>query len=517
MTASRRPATAAQQAFLVGAVFFVVYLLTRTRDLGGDDTVFAMAVDGFLSGGGPSREVFHPHHLAFNPLIAALCWLARSVGLHPFVADAGAALAALAAAAVVGGLVVVLRRAGVREGPALLGAAVAGVSGGLWQYATRMEVYALAAAAVLLWLSIVGRDRPAPVPAGASLAACLLAHIAAGLLVIPTAIRMRRRILALVQTLMVGLGLAAVVLCATLVLAHHAYTPRQWLEVASPGHNAAYLRPPRPGALLSTFLGLTVWDWYGTVPVFSAATVRWLNIAGAVAFGLLALMLIAGVRATVRDRHPLAVTAALALAAYIPLWLVWDTGNPEHAVAATPLFAALIAFGAATLPRRIGEVGLTSALALLLVVNGLASAVPQSRPENSRNWVIASFVSTSLPKDALLLSVGVEPTLRLSLPYLSGHRVVTLTLDVNSALRQGRPPLDGFSYWLHAGSSARSVWVTPDVLDPSSVPWIEQLGIPGGNWVRFTSAIRPGERRVLPPDGIVIREPFALTQITLAE
>lgn len=47
--------------------------------------------------------------------------------------------------------------------------------------------------------------------------------------------------------------------------------------------------------------------------------------------------------------------------------------------------------------------------------------------------------------------------------------------------------------------------------------WIEQLGIPAGNWVRFTSAIRPGQRRVLPPDGIVIREPFVLTQITLAE
>jgi hypothetical protein len=517
MTASRRQATAAQQGLLVGAVFFVGYLLTRTRDLGGDDSVFAMAVDSFLSGGGPSLEVFHPHHVVFNPLVAVLCWLARLVGFHPFVADAGAALAALAAAAVVGGLVVVLRRAGVGEAPALLGAAVAGVSGGLWQYATRMEVYALAAAAVLLWLSVVGRERPALVPTGASLAACILGHVAAGLLVVPTAIRMRRRVLALVEALTIGLGLAAVVLCGTLVLAHHAYTPRQWLNIVSPAHNTPYLRPPRPGAILSTLLGLVVWDWYGTVPVFSAVTVRWLDVAGAVAVVLLAVMLIAGIRVAVRDRHPLAVTAALALAAFVPLWLVWDAGNPEHAVAATPLFAALIALGAATLPRRTGELALTTALALLLAVNGLASAVPQSRPENSRNWVIASFVSTSLPEDALLLSVGVEPALRLSLPYLSGHRVVTLTLDVNSALRQGRPPLDGLVYWLRAGGSARSVWVTPDVLDPRSMAWIEQLGIPAGNWVRFTSAIRPGQRRVLPPDGIVIREPFVLTQITLAE
>ena len=141
---------------MIGGVFFVAYLLTRTRDLGGDDTVFAMAVDSLLSGGGPSREVFHPHHALFNPLVAAVCRVLRLAGLHPFVTDVGAARAALFAAAVAGGLVPVLRRAGVGEGPALLAAAVAGASGGLWQYGTCMEVYALAAATVLLWLAVVG-------------------------------------------------------------------------------------------------------------------------------------------------------------------------------------------------------------------------------------------------------------------------------------------------------------------------------------------------------------------------
>ncbi len=517
MAVGSKRATPAQQALVIGVVFFIAYLLTRTRDLGGDDSVFAMAVERFLSGGGPSREVFHPHHPVFNPLVAVVCWLLRLVGFHPFVADAGAALAALAAAAVVGGLVLILRGAGVGEGPALLGAAVAGVSGGLWQYATRMEVYALAAAFVVLWLAVVGRDRPSPVPTGAALAASILGHVAAGLLVVPTAIRMRRRPLALIQALTVGVGLAAVALIAMLVLAHHAYTPRQWLNVLSPGHNTPYLQHPRPGAMLVALRGLAVWDWYHTVPVFSATTARWLDVAANAAVVLLVALLIAGVRAAVRGRHAVAATASLALAAYVPLWLIWDAGNPEHAVAATPLFAALIAFGAATLPRRSGEIALGGALLLLLIVNGLASAVPQSRPENSRNWVIASFVSSSLPDDALLLSVGVEPTLRLSLPYLSGRRVVTLTLDVNSARQQDRPPLDGLAYWLRAGRAARSVWVTPDVLDPWSAVWIEKLGIPAESWMRFAGAIRPGQRRVLPRDGVVIRAPFVLTEITLAD
>jgi hypothetical protein len=517
MVVGRRNATPGQQALLVGLVFFVVYLLTRTRDLGGDDSVFAMAVERFLSGGGPSREVFHPHHPLFNPIVALLCWLARLAGLHPFVSDVGAALAALAAAVVAGGLVLVLRRAGLSEGPALLGAAVAGASGGLWQYATRMEVYALAAAGVLLWLAVAGRERPAPAPTGASLAGSILGHLASGLLVIPTAIRMRARPHALVQALAVGLGISAAAMIAMFALAHHAYAPAEWLRVVSPARNTPYLQAPKPAAMLSALHGLVVWDWYRTVPVFSAATVRSLDLAGDAALVLLGLMLILGVRAAVRDRHPLAVTASLALAAYVPLWLVWDAGNTEHAVAATPLFATVIAFGAATLPRRSGGPALGVALALLVITNGLASAVPQSRAENSRNWVIASFVATNLPDDALLLSVGVDPALRLSLPYLSGRRVVTLTLDVNSARLQGRPPLDGLTYWLRAGGAARSVWVTPDVLDPRSIVWVEQLGIPAGRWARFAARIRPGQRRMLPPDGVVIREPFVLTEITLAE
>jgi hypothetical protein len=242
MGVGRKRATPAQQALVIGAAFFIAYLLTRTRDLGGDETVFAMAVDSFISGGGPSREVFHPHHALFNPLVAAVCWLLRFAGFRPFVADIGAAVAALFAAAVVGGLVLVLRRAGVREGPALLAAAVAGASGGLWQYGTCMEVCALTAATVLLWLAVVGVDRPDPLPVGASLFAAMLGHLAAGLLVVPTAIRMRRRPAALVQALAIGLSLASAVLIAMFVHFHHAHTPRQWLQVVVPGHAEDYLR-----------------------------------------------------------------------------------------------------------------------------------------------------------------------------------------------------------------------------------------------------------------------------------
>ena len=130
--------------------------------------------------------------------------------------------------------------------------------------------------------------------------------------------------------------------------------------------------------------------------------------------------------------------------------------------------------------------------------------------------MIASFIAQNVPKDAVVLSVGVDPRLRLSHPYLAGLRFVMLTLDVDSARKQGRPPLDGLRYWTQAGREASSIWLTPDVLDPASVPWLERMGIPAEIWSRVVHAARPVDRRVLGADGIVVREPFVLTRITLA-
>lgn len=516
MGARGKPASPVQLGVVIGAVFFVMYLLTATRDLVGDETFFARSVDGFFTGKLLPREFFHPHHPLFNPLIAAVTWVIRLLGFRPIILDIGAGFAAFFAAAVVAALVPVLRRAGVREGAALLAAAVAGASGGFWRFATCMEVYTLTAAAVLLWLATVGRDRPAPLTSGASLAASMLSHLAAGLLAVPTVIRFRKRPHAMAVALGLGLTVATTTVILVFVLGLHAYTPAQWLSLLLPDYTAGYLGKTTEGTLLRTVADLAVWDWYRRVPIFSPATSHVLDVASVVVLAILLVALVAGILVAVRGRNPLAVTAALGLAVYVPLWLFWDVGNVEHAVAVTPLFATLIAFGAASLPRRSGEVALAAAVGVLLVVNGLASAVPQSRPENGRDWVIAAFVSENVPNDAVVLSVGVDPRLRLSLPYLSGRRVVTLRLDVESAKSQGRSPIDGLAYWMHAGIAGRSVWATPEVLDPQSASAVQRMGIPVELWLRVMQAVRPVERRVLEPDGLIIREPFVLTRITLA-
>lgn len=516
MARGRRPATPAHVGIVLGAVAVVAYALTRTRDLGGDDTVFATAVDLALRGGDPGRELLHVHHPLYNPLVLVVAQVFRLVGATVFVPDIGAWVAAAGAALVVGGLVPVLRRAGLGEAASLLGATLAAVSGGLWMFATVMEVYTLTAAAVLLWLAVAGRDRPRGAPCGGALLGVMLGHLSAGLLVVPTAWRLRRDRPALARALAVGLGLAATVWLALLTLAHGSWSPHAWRELLFGGPEGGYLGAPRPLAALGALRNLTLWTWFARPGVWPPAAVQVGLVLGGAAVVVVALLVVRGlVEAWVR-RPPLAVTAALGLGAYLPLWLLWDAGNVEHTVAAVPLLATLAAFGADAFGAAVGRVALGAAVAVLAVVNGVGSALPASRPENCRVWVTAAEVARRLPSGAELLAVGADARLRLGLPYLSGRRVIDLTMAVEGARRQGLSPADGLRAWVTAAGSSRELWALPDVLDPASSRTFAALGLSESAWQQVAGSIFTGESLVIPADGVALREPFVLTRVALA-
>lgn len=500
---------------MLGAVAFVAYALTRTRDLGGDDTVFATAVDLALQGRGLSRELVHLHHPLFNPVVLAVAWVMRLLGANPFVPDVGAWVAAAGAALTVGCLVPVLRRAGVGEATSLLTAALAGASGGLWLFGTVMEVYTWTAAAVLLWLAVVGRERPHGVACGGALVGAMLGHLSASLLVVPTAWRLRRAPARLLQALVVGLGGGGLLWLGMLTLVHGAWSPQGWWELMF-GGPGGYLTTPRPLRALDAFPRLVLWTGFGRPGLWPPTASRVAAVLGNVAVLLVAVLLVRGVIEAWRRRSPLAVTAALGLAAYVPLWLLWDVGNVEHMVAAIPLFAALVAVGTEALPTAVGRVALAVAVALLAVINGIGSAIPASLPQNSQLWVTASEVTRRLPPGADLLAVGADTRLRLGLPYLSGRRVVDLTMAVEAARRQGQPPLHGLTVWMARAAASRELWALPDVLDPASDTIVVGLGIPEGSWHRVVNALFRGETTTIPADGVALREPFVLTHVRLA-
>ncbi len=513
MTTRGRPITPVQEAVTAGAVSFAVYLLTRTRDFGGDDTVFAIAVDAFLGGKGASMELVHPHHPVYNLLVTAVTAMLHVVGLRPLVLDVGAAVAALAAAGAVGVVVWLLRREGIDEWTSLLGGMVLAVSAGMWQFATRMEVYTLAALAVAVWLAVVGTTSPRATRAGLAGAAAILAHAVTGLLVVPTAWQLRRRPRAAFTAVAIALVLAGVVLVGLLVVFLGARSPAALLDVLVPRGAGEWMAHRTPLDAWRTLAGLVTWEWYRAVPVLPPAMVRIAAACGTLALAVLGVLLAVGVFETVRRGRALATTALLGVVTFVPVWLLWDVGNVEHAVAAAPLLAVLAATGAAALPGRWGRWGLGAVLAALVVANGLASAVPQSRPENSRPLVIAGFVAASVPADGVVLSVGTDPRLRLSLGYLSGRRVIDLTRVAAAARREGRPAEQAWRWWVDQAGAAPGVWATPDVFDPASQAWAARYGIRSEALGELAATWLVGERRHLAGDEVVGPEGFSVTEL----
>ncbi len=508
-----RPAGPVAEGLVLGAAFLAIYLLTRTRDLGGDGTVFALAVDRWLSGEADWSLLVHPHHPLYNLLVGVAARLTRLAGLHLAAVDVGAAVSALFAALTVGGLVVVLRRAGLAEGVALSAAVLLGVSGAMWSFGTSMEVYTLEAAAVLLWAGVLGRERPRPVAAGVALGFAVLSHLAAGLLAVPTAWRpgWRRREAAV--ALGTGLGGAGAVWLALQAGLAGRLSPGGLAGVLlSPG-SESWLGAGSPLKVLGALRGAFAWGFYRDVPVLREGVAAGFGAAAGLASVAVLLLVAAGAVLALRGGGPLHRTAAAGVTAFLPLWFLWDVGNVEHVVGAVPLLVVLAAFAAARLPRRWGAVALLAPALVLGVVNGLGSAIPASRAVNSRVAVVAEFVHRTVPEDGLLLTLGTDARMRLGLPYLSGRRVRSLALLLHAAARAGAPAGEALDRWIGGAEGYGSVWVDGKVFSRAAEAWVASQGVDTGAWRRALARFEREGEVVLPPDGVAVTEPVVLVRV----
>jgi hypothetical protein len=512
-----RAVTPVQLGVVVGLIVFIVGLLTRTRDVGGDDTVYAMAVEGWLRGRGVADEFFDTYHVLFNPIVAAVTWVIRLVHPEALVLDVGAAVSSFFAGLAAGGLVVVLRRNRCGSWPAALAAGSVAACGGFWSIATRMEVYTLAAAAVVLWLAVCSDSRSRPLAVGLSLGLATLAHAALIVLLVPTVWRFRREPAPLLRSLALGLGIPAMTLAIVFVFDRGVWSPLGWLALILPGESIGYVSPAGAWMAPRALYSLVLWNWYHAVPVLVPAAARVMDVLGSTAVPLAAGLVVAGVWRLVRHDDRLGRLSLVALAAFLPLWMVWDVGNPEHAVAAAPLFGVLLALGASQLPRWWGNAALGALLAILLTVNGLVGAVPQSRSENGRLWITASFVTERVPADAVILAVGADSRLRLGLGYLSGRRIVDLTLVVRSAGLNGRPPAEGLGYWLERAREAPSLWALDEIYSAEGEHWVSTLGISASIWRGAVSRLPRVETFELEADGAVLSRPFRIHEVRWSE
>jgi hypothetical protein len=135
----------ALESSLVGGAFLVLYLLTRSRNL-------SAAADAiFYANDIAAGAHLHPHHLLYNWLSVSWSGLWSDLGLGGGVDLPVIVLNSTGAALAVALVHLFLRRnLAWRPLPAVLGAALPGLSFGVWFYGTTVEVYTVPLALVLL-------------------------------------------------------------------------------------------------------------------------------------------------------------------------------------------------------------------------------------------------------------------------------------------------------------------------------------------------------------------------------
>jgi hypothetical protein len=469
----------------------------------------------------------------YNPLVALVTLGLRALGAHPLVLDVGAAVSALAAAVAAGGLLVVFASRGWPRDAAWTAAATLVLAGGVWQFATRLEVYTLAGAGVVLWLAVASAERPRPLAVGLALAAAILCHAALGLLALPTAWRLRRAPRGAALALVTGLAAAGAATGLAIAAGGGGWDPRRWVSLFAPPALGDWIGGPRPQSVFFAVKALVVWEWWRSTPVLDRFSAIAAGLAGMIALALAGALLVAGLFGTLRTahrarrdaamtpaaeiagpRHRLASTAAAALLAFTPLWLFWDQGNVEHVVAAAPLFAVLLGAGFSVL-RPLPRAATSAALVGCLFATNSMSAALQAFADNGRVIVTAGFVQRTVASNALILSTGRDARLRLGLGYISGRKVLNLALVALSAKERGRTADEALGYWLRRAHDAPEAWATEDVFTPEGARFVESLGVPPARWREVVAALHAGEPLVMEAAPAVVPERFALHRVSI--
>jgi hypothetical protein len=495
-------------------VALVVYALTLSKDVGLDDGLFAMSVDAFLQGKGMWWGFVHPHHPLYNPLIALCTWGGRMARPWLPVLDVGAAVSAVFGSLAVGGTVHLLRRRGIPSAYGLLTAGALIVTGGFWMFSIRTEVYTMTAVAVVVWLAAVSDRRERPLLIGATLAAAIVSHVAAGLLVVPTIWRLRHHRRDLAVSVGLALGVSGTLIYVLIAATHGAWSPGAWLDVVAPRTQYDDFVRPSVSALGSALHKFVVADGYHRVPFFTETGTAVLDALGAAATGLAAFLFAYGAWVTLRRRFLIGTVALVGCAAYLPLWFLWDAGNVEHVVVAGPLFAVVVAAGALGARRRTIAFGLVALVAVLALVNGVGTAVPQSRVENSPERVLAWFLSENTSESAVILTAGTDVRFRWAVAYMAGRRFKDLALmRANLGASSDRSiVLDG---WTRTAGDVQEVWALPDVFAPEGRELATRLGFQPEDWNHAVSRLEPVRTQTLPADGVVIRKDLVLTRVRL--
>ncbi|MDW8402665.1 glycosyltransferase family 39 protein [Chloroflexus sp.] len=407
-------------ALLLGASFVALYLLTLTKVHTYDALSYILDVDRK-----PWPELFHPHHLLYGPLGALIRWLATSLGWQGS-AELWLQVVNALAGAVGVSLTFLLCRAVTGAPIASLAAALSvGWSFAYWYYAVEVEVYTLAAVALIaaLWLLANIARWPTWQTAfwlGVANGMATLGHQTNVLLAVPALVtigwavldhRARFRL-----AVAYSLPLAMIVGGAYLWVALGVSGMRRWDEVWA--WLTGYARTGFWGGAIdgAKLAGLGK-GWSETLAMTGGA------IVGAIALGLL----LAGWRGMARLPRPLLAGTQSWLLVYSLFFLWWEPDNIEFWIACLPPLALLLSAAlAARHPLDRLGVGGASIAGLGLAVALLALNLPAiiERGDANRDLqrrIAAALAEISQPGDLIIVPDGV---LELYLPHYWGRDTV---------------------------------------------------------------------------------------------
>ncbi|OAN45005.1 hypothetical protein A6A03_02295 [Chloroflexus islandicus] len=405
---------------LLGVVFVALYLLTLTKVHTYDALSYVLDVDRK-----PWPELFHPHHLLYGPLGALIRWLATGLGWQGSAELWLQAVNALAGAAGVV-LLFLLGRAVTGSTIAALAAALSvGWSYAYWYYAVEVEVYTLAAVALIaaLWLLAAIARRPRWQTAfwlGVAHGVAVLGHQTNALLAVPALVTLglavsdHRDRLRLAMAYLLPLGF--IVGGAYLWVAFGVSGMRRWDEVWA--WLTGYARTGFWGGAIdgAKLAGLGK-GWSETLAMNGGA------IIGALACALL----LAGWRGIARLPRSLLAGLLSWLLVYGLFFLWWEPDNIEFWIASLPPLAVLLSAALATRhPLDRWRAGLAGGAGVALAVVLLALNLPAivERGDANRDLqrrIAAALAELSQPGDLIIVPDGV---LELYLPHYWGRDTV---------------------------------------------------------------------------------------------
>ncbi len=135
--------------------FLALYLATLTRVHTFDALSYVTSVERK-----PWSELFHPHHLAYGPLGAAMLVVGQALGYQGGAALPMQLVNAIAGAAGVALFYLVARTATGRSDPAAAAALLLGASYAYWYYAVEIEVYTFATLFLIICMALMARPGP---------------------------------------------------------------------------------------------------------------------------------------------------------------------------------------------------------------------------------------------------------------------------------------------------------------------------------------------------------------------